>query len=158
MEGLNRLIEAADFTIIAAVIDEARLTDRYQRPGNPYEIALTFCMERAYAFLKERDEQQKVTHIVLEKRGKREDEQLELAFRRICDGENRWGPLNSLSIVFADKKTNSAGLQLADLTARPIGRHVINESQPNRAWDILAAKLRRNPLGKVEGWGLKSFP
>jgi hypothetical protein len=158
MDGLNQLILAADFTIIAEVIDKVRLTERYQRPRNPYEIALTFCMERAYAFLMERGEHQKSTYIVLERRGKREDDQLELAFRRICDGENRWGPLSSFSIVFADKKTNSAGLQLADLTARPIGRHVISETQPNRAWEILAPKLRCSPIGKVEGWGLKTFP
>jgi hypothetical protein len=61
-------------------------------------------------------------------------------------------------IVFAGKKTNSAGLQLADLTARPIGRHVMDPGQPNRAWDIIERKLRRSPAGKVDGWGLKIFP
>lgn len=94
----------------------------------------------------------------LEKRGRREDDELELAFRRICDGANRWGRLNSFELVFADKRTNSAGLQLADLTARPIGRHVMDPSQHNRAWTILAAKLRRSPVGAVQGWGLKIFP
>ena len=61
-------------------------------------------------------------------------------------------------IVFADKKTNSVGLQLADLTARPIGRHVVNPQQPNRAWDIIRKKLRRSPKGRYQGWGLKIFP
>jgi hypothetical protein len=32
MDGLNRLIELADFTIVAAVIDKTRLRDRYNRP------------------------------------------------------------------------------------------------------------------------------
>ncbi|HRJ97975.1 MAG TPA: DUF3800 domain-containing protein [Fimbriimonadaceae bacterium] len=158
MGGLNLIIEQANFTIIAAVIDKARLLERYSRPSNPYEVALTFCMERAYAFLKERNEQERVTHIVLERRGKREDDELELVFRRVCDGANRWGRLDSFGFVFADKKTNSTGLQLADLTARPIGRHVMDRAQPNRAWDILAPKLRRSPQGEVQGWGLKTFP
>ncbi|HEX9782733.1 MAG TPA: DUF3800 domain-containing protein [Opitutaceae bacterium] len=158
MEGLNRLIEEAEFTIVAAVIDKHRLARAYSRPANPYELALCFCMERAHAFLRDRGQHERVTHIVVEKRGKREDDELELAFRRIRDGANRWGAMPNFEIVFADKKTNSAGLQLADLTARPIGRHVMDSAQPNRAWAIIERKLRRGPQGQVNGWGLKIFP
>lgn len=158
MDGLNRLIEKAEFTIVAAVIDKRRLTRHYVNPANPYEIALCFCMERAYAFLRDRGQHTRATHIVVERRGKREDDELELAFRRIRDGANRWGEMPGFEIVFADKKINSAGLQLADLTARPVGRHVINPAQPNRAWEIIEPKLRRNPEGRVNGWGLKIFP
>ena len=158
MAGLNRLIEEADFTIIAAAILKERLAKRYAEPENPYEIALTFCMERAYRFLRERNQHELTTHIVVERRGKREDAELELAFRRIRDGANLEGTMPGFEIVFADKKTNSAGLQLADLTARPIGRHVLDAAQPNRAWDIVSSKLRRSPTGETRGWGLKVFP
>lgn len=158
MDGLNRLIEQADFTIVAAAIHKERLTQRYAAPGNPYEMALTFCMERAHAFLRERGQHLLTTHLVVERRGKREDDELELAFRRIRDGANYVGEMPGFEIIFADKKTNSAGLQLADLTARPIGRHVLDPAQPNRAWEIIAPKLRRSPAGAVRGWGLKIFP
>lgn len=158
MDGLNRLIEQADFTIVAAAIHKERLTQRYAAPGNPYEMALTFCMERAHAFLRDRGQHMLTTHIVVERRGKREDDDLELAFRRIRDGANYVGEMPGFEIIFADKKTNSAGLQLADLTARPIGRHVLDPAQPNRAWDIIEPKLRRSPAGVVRGWGLKVFP
>ncbi len=158
MDGLNRLIEQADFTIVAAAIHKERLTQRYAAPGNPYEIALTFCMERAHALLRDRGQHMLTTHIVVERRGKREDDELELAFRRIRDGANFVGEMPGFEIIFADKKTNSAGLQLADLTARPIGRHVLDPAQPNRAWEIIEPKLRRSPAGVVRGWGLKVFP
>lgn len=158
MDGLNQLIEQADFTIVAAAIHKERLTRQYAHPANPYEMALTFCMERAYAFLRDIGQHGRTTHIVVERRGKREDDDLELAFRRIRDGANQWGAMPGFEIVFADKKTNSAGLQLADLTARPIGRHVLDPIQPNRAWDIIEPKLRRSPQGRVIGWGLKIFP
>jgi len=158
MDGLNRLIEEADFTIVAAAIHKERLARKYVEPGNPYEMALTFCMERAHAFLRDRGQHERTTHIVVERRGKREDDNLELAFRRIRDGANYIGEMPGFEIVFADKKTNSAGLQLADLTARPIGRHVLDPAQPNRAWDIIEPKLRRSQAGKVQGWGLKIFP
>ena len=158
MDGLNRLIEQADCTIVAAAIHKERLTQRYAAPGNPYEMALTFCMERAHAFLRDRGQHMLTTHIVVERRGKREDDDLELAFRRIRDGANYVGEMPGFEIIFADKKTNSAGLQLADLTARPIGRHVLDPAQPNRAWDIIEPKLRRSPAGVVRGRGLKVFP
>jgi hypothetical protein len=158
MDGLNRLIEQADFTIVAAAIHKERLTQRYAAPSNPYEMALTFCMERAHAFLRDRGQHMLTTHIVVERRGKREDDELELAFRRIRDGANFVGEMPGFEIIFADKKTNSAGLQLADLTARPIGRHVLDPAQPNRAWEIIEPKLRRSPAGVVRGWGLKVFP
>ncbi|CAN0444622.1 unnamed protein product, partial [Phaeothamnion confervicola] len=99
-----------------------------------------------------------ITHVVVECRGAKEDSALELQFRRICAGANLRGKMNGFDIEFADKKANLPGLQIADLTARPIGRRVINPAQPNRAFDVLQAKFRRSPAGKVEGWGMKIFP
>lgn len=158
MDGLNQLIDEADFTIVATVIKKRRLVERYISPENPYELALMFCMERAYAFLQDRHQHTRTTHIVVERRGRREDNDLELAFRRICDGKNYQGAMAGFEMVFADKRINSAGLQLADLTARPIGRHVMAPEQQNRAWDIIKKKLHRGPAGNIEGWGLKAFP
>src|SRR5271165_1812506 len=47
----RRVIKAADFTIIAAVIDKERHAERYTQPADPYEISLAFCMERAQRYL-----------------------------------------------------------------------------------------------------------
>jgi hypothetical protein len=63
-----------------------------------------------------------------------------------------------VDIVMADKKSISTGLQLADLVARPIGLQVLRPGQPNRAFEVLAPKIRRRPSGKVDGWGSKVFP
>ena len=158
MNCLNRLIDEADFTIVATVIDKKRYAETCADPASPYELALQFCMERAYGFLRDRRQHERVTHVVVERRGKREDDELELAFRRIRDGANRQGAMPSIELVFADKRINSAGLQLADLTARPIGRHVLDPAQPNRAWDIIERKLYRDSAGRIQGWGLKVFP
>ena len=58
------------------------------------------------------------THVVVECRGKKEDQELELEFRRLRDGSTLGNRQLPFDIVFADKKTNLAGLQLADLVAR----------------------------------------
>jgi hypothetical protein len=44
-------------------------------------------------------------------------------------------------IVFADKKTNLAGLQLADLVARPVGIHHLRPHQRNLAFEVLQRKF-----------------
>jgi hypothetical protein len=44
------------------------------------------------------------------------------------------------------------------LVAHPIGRHVINPGQANRAFDIVKTKLRCGSQGKFNGYGLKVFP
>ncbi|QKS02120.1 DUF3800 domain-containing protein [Sphingomonas sp. CL5.1] len=158
IERLNGVMETADFTLIAAVIDKQRLVDRYAMPNDPYEIALGFCMERLQMFLAERGQVDRTTHLLIECRGRAEDDKLELEFRRIRDGDNRVGRMENLSIRFVDKKHNSPGLQLADLVAHPIGRHVIAPEQPNRAYEIVERKFRRNAGGGIDGYGLKVFP
>jgi hypothetical protein len=99
-----------------------------------------------------------MTHVLFERRGAKEDLEAELEFRRICDGHNATAARLPFEIVMCDKKCNSPGLQLADLVARPIGRRLLDSTQPNRAYDILEQKFRRAPDGRVQGWGLKVFP
>lgn len=119
---------------------------------------MAFGLERIYRYLKLQGEHEKITHIIFERRGRREDNELELEFRRVCDGGNYFNKTLPYDIVFADKRTNSSGLQFADLLARPIGRAVLNPDQENRAYDIIKTKFYSNNTGKIEGWGLKCFP
>ena len=81
------------------------------------------------------------THVVVECRGKKEDRELELEFRRVCDGDGGHGRLLPFHIVFADKKTNLVGLQVADLVARPVGIHHLRPAQPNQAFEVLTQKF-----------------
>lgn len=157
MSGLNELILQTPFTVVSVVIEKTKLKEKYSDPANPYHIALAFGLERVYSFLRDNQQDEHRTHIICECRGKKEDKDLELAFRRVCDGANAWGPL-PFEIIFADKKSNSCGLQLADLVARPIGRHVLDPHQENRAFDVVEKKIYSDRNGEKEGWGLKRFP
>jgi hypothetical protein len=111
-ERLNGIIEAADFMIIAAVIDKERHVAKYREPINPYEIALAFCMERLQRYLLNRGQAERTTYIQVECRGKAEDAKLELEFRRICDGKNIIGKMPNLDVRFIDKKHNRRGYNL----------------------------------------------
>jgi Protein of unknown function (DUF3800) len=158
IDCVNAAMESAQFTLIAAVIDKRQLLNNYANPADPYELAMTFCMERLARFLDEAGQERTVQHVVVERRGEPADANLELAFRRICDGANQYRPMPLLNIMFADKKHNSTGLQFADLVAYPITRHTLKPDQNNRAFDIVRGKFRRGLNGRIEGFGLKIFP
>lgn len=155
---LNALVAAAPVTIVAVVIQKEKLVQRYSQPTNPYMIAMEYGLERVCGFLKDRGQGGKLTHFIFECRGGKEDLELELEFRRVSGGANSACSQIPVDILLADKKSISTGLQFADLVARPIGLRVLRPGQPNRAFEILAPKLRRSPGGQIDGWGLKVFP
>ena len=159
MSDLSDLMEATPMIVIASVIDKLKLKARYSYPENPYHVALGFGLERLSSLLELRAEGTHLTHVICESRGKKEDGELELEFRRICSGQNIKNRPFPFEIHVVDKRVNCSGLQLADLIARPIGRKILNPDQPNRAYDIIEPKFYRSGTPPVfEGRGLKVFP
>ncbi len=165
MTWLNGLIESVPFTIIAVAIRKLDLKSKYATPHNPYDLALRFGLERVFRFLWDNGQQDKLTHIIAESRGRVEDKDLELQFLRVSQNKLEWATefmLNfqrmPLDLIIADKKTNSIGMQLADLIAHPIGRRLLKPGQTNRAYDVLQDKFLKNQKGEIAGWGLKIFP
>lgn len=158
MAGLTGVIAAAPMTLVAVVIDKVKHKARYTEPFSPYDLALQYGLERVFDALRSAGQEERLTHVVCEARGKKEDAALELEFRRVCDGKNRHGRRLNFEMVMASKQANSEGLQLADLVARPIGLHVLRADQPNRAWEVLQTKVFAGHKGRAPGWGLKVFP
>ena len=147
MEKLNRIMEDMPIAIVASVIDKVLLKKQHAHPRNPYVIALNFCLDRLFDFLEQNGQQGKLTHVIFESRGVSEDRLLELEFRRICHESQQWGVERKdfskmkFDPLFVKKASNSTGLQLADLTARPIALNVLRPEQPNRAYEIIRSKL-----------------
>ncbi|WP_395458727.1 DUF3800 domain-containing protein [Azospirillum melinis] len=169
MSGMSAVIAEAPFTLCVTAIDKIRHKERYRNPYNPYHLSLQYCLERAYRFLIAQEQRGKRTHIIAESRGKAEDKDLELQFRRILDENEGWD--HHFELRFASKSCNSIGLQLADLAAYPVARHVLEPEQANRAFDIVEKKLMTDgmvgmsratrPSHRVKGYegiGLKVFP
>lgn len=156
LDEVTELIRSFNFEVATTVIDKQKLKAKYPAPKSPYELSLLLTMEHLALTLQEKGQLGKTVHVIAEARGKQEDAELELVFRRIADGQP---PLASnqrdlitqfdWQILFCDKKSNSTGLQLADLIARPIGLHKLKPDQPNRAYDVIAQKVK---------WWIKSFP
>lgn len=152
---LNNMIKDSPFVVISTVIRKSQMACQEK---NPYHMAMQFCLERLYKYLGDKGELGKITHVIFERRGENEDRKLELEFRRITARGNLNGATYSFEIEFATKQTNSAGLQLADMVARPIGINVMRPDQANRAYEIIEQKIRRDKFGSINGYGLKIFP
>jgi hypothetical protein len=158
LNELTRIVSDAPFTLICSVIRKEALKKKYSTPANPYHIALGFGLERVHGYLQAHGAGDARTHVIVERRGKREDGELELEFRRVCSGANYRGEKLPLDIEFADKKANLPGLQLADLVARPVGMSILRPDQTNRSFEAVRGKLYTNSRGAYLGWGLKCFP
>ncbi|WP_088310519.1 DUF3800 domain-containing protein [Novosphingobium sp. B 225] len=161
--NLTEIIEGSNFILIASLIDKRNVGQPAAESMNCYHIALGACLEALFDLMAEKGQEDRETHIVFERRGKREDNELELEFRRFCDRSNRHDQHLPFRIVLANKQVNSTGLQLADLVARPIGIKYLRPNQPNRAFEVLRRKFfckgGRSALGlDFEGWGLNLFP
>lgn len=163
MEKLSRIMVESNFILIACVVDKARLGRNEDESANPYHIALSICLEGLNKFLSEKSQDELVTHVIFECRGKKEDRELELEFRRLCAGGALPKRTLPFEMVFADKKTNLIGLQLADLVARPVGINYLRPTQRNSAFETLTPKFfcdggRTNAGTGYEGVGLHIYP
>lgn len=153
---LTTMMEALPATIVAVVIDKHAFAARHaaDHSGNTYDYAMETGLNAVFQFLAGQGQSDLRTHIVVECRGRKEDKELELTFRRFCDITNAHSRPLPFDLVMVPKTANSAGLQLADLIARPIGLHHLRPQQANRAFDIIQTKLHRHDDGKTEGVGL----
>ena len=152
------LIEALPFTIIAVVVHKGLLKTRYLFPDDPYELCLRFAFERVRKFVDLTSGTDAVAHLTAESRDPTNDRRLREALDDFRRGDYLGGPLGNVALSFARKIDGHAGLEIADLVANPIARHVLGRPSAFVPFSIIEPKLRRNPQGRIDGWGIKVFP
>jgi Protein of unknown function (DUF3800) len=160
LSELTGLMEALPATIVAVVIDKPAFVLRYAKSdlGGVYDHAMETGLNAVFQFLSGNGQSELLTSVVVERRGRKEDNELELSFRRFCDTSNAHSRALPFDLVMVPKTANSAGLQIADLIARPVGLHALRPQQKNRAFEIIQTKLHRGDAGQVEGVGLLRVP
>ncbi len=160
---LNEILSGAIFKIIAAVINKEKHIKKYgKNAGNPYELALSFIIERLLFCVNSLDKNAKI-EIKLEKRGKREDGLLISHYNSIKDMGTYYVNNNEIKekiedFKFYSKKDNIIGLQIADLCAYPLARKILNPTETYIPYNIVKNKIYCNKKGEIRGWGLKIFP
>lgn len=158
LDALNALINRSDFTLFSSVIDKRKLQTEKIHESHIYHLAMRLGLEKLYRFLHSKNQHARATHVICEARGKAEDQALELEFLRVCSGQNDLRLPLPFELIIADKKSNSEGLQFADLAARPVGLSAIRLDQSNRAFKILEKKFHRNFHGELVGHGISFYP
>jgi hypothetical protein len=160
LNNINNVLTTSKYRIIASAIQKEKYIEKYGFSNNDvYEKSLSFIIERTIFCLDE-IQCKKYLEIIIEKRGKKEDNKLKSHLNDLL--ENGTGYVSSerlkemnIKFEFRSKKQNINGLQVADLIAYPIARHVINSKKSNPAFDLIESKIY-NKKGKI--YGLKIFP
>lgn len=160
---LNKILQEADYKIIGSGINKEEHIKRYGKQAkDPYAISLSFVIERMVFCLDNLDKTARVD-IKVEPRGKKEDEVLLAHFNSILDGGTYYVSKERLSrkilgFKFHQKRDNIIGLQIADLIAYPLARHILNPKEPYIPFEKIENKIYCDEKGEYGGWGLKVFP
>lgn len=159
-QRLNDLMRQLSYSVVACVVRKEEHLARYGVAAlDPYLLSLDILVE---LFCFELDEASNSGVIVAERREPTLDRALELAWLNLkIQGTSRLQAKvieeRIIALNLRSKRDNIAGLQLADLVVSPIGRHILGK--PDREdWVIVEEKLRRDPRGTVEGYGLVVLP
>lgn len=172
-ELLLRLLAESTYRVFTVVIDKKEHGRKYQVwRFHPYHYCLTVVLERYVQWL---DRTGQVGDVLVESRGKKENIQLEKAYRFIYDRGTNHVPvrifktcLTSRQLKIQPKTANLPALQLADLIVSPCCRDLIcmNTKTPmtadfgRRVVEVLRKnKYLKNPYdGSIVGWGTKWLP
>ena len=131
---LLSFFQEQDYIIISVVIDKKTHIERYQEAAfHPYHYCLAALLERYCGWLRFHNSE---GDVLAESRGGTEDRQLKGAYiRTYNDGTQFRDPtffqsvLTSKKIKLKPKKSNIAGLQIADLLAHPVKQEILAENQ-----------------------------
>lgn len=160
MDEVSGLMESLPFTLfVTAIRKSAHVECHGTEATNPYDLALEFTLERLLHFMESGGETR--LPVVAEARGRKEDNSLEQVFYRVLSrgtvnipGE-RFRKLDC-PLAFQSKKNNIVGVQLADLSAYPCARYILNPAKPNRAFELV--KQHFYLADEVSGWTIFPSP
>lgn len=160
---LNIILGKGYYIIIGAGINKEEHIKRYGRGAkNPYALSLSFVIERL-VFCLDKLEADSTVEIVVEERGRKEDQMLLSHFNATLDKGTYYVSSERLKkkvmkFDFVNKRDNNIGLQIADLCAYPLARNILNPEEPYVPFEIIQKKIYSNDKGEYMGWGLKVFP
>ena len=160
IESVNAILGDDIYIIICCAILKESYIRQYGKLNDVYGLSLSYIMERVVFYLDSVGRDNIELRTVIERRGKKEDKSLLNYYNQLLDRGTYWVNGERMRRYFKRfdmrwKSENIVGLQVADLVAYPITRHVLNPNGVNLAYDI----LKKN-IYQVDGkmYGMKVFP
>lgn len=163
--SLERLVRNLEFRAVACVIKKQEHLAKYGLSAiDPYMLSLSIVVER---FVFECGSAGGT--IIAESRDETLNNALELAFLDLKIRGTSFVPASKIrkrihNFGIHDKKESIAGLQVADILATPMGRHVLGKVtysayfEGGDFWNVIQPKIRRDWKGNIEGMGLVVLP
>lgn len=149
-EDINQVLgQTGIYVIIACSILKEPYIRKHGRLQDVYAQSLSFVLERSIFYLDSVNNGEGIdAHIIAEQRGKKEDKNLNEFYNELIDRGTYW--VTSLRFKeyftrfeFKPKKYNINGLQVADLIAYPITRHILNPESTNPSFAIIEGNIYR---------------
>ena len=172
-DELLRVIESAEFKVVAVVIDKQELRRAYgTAAAHPYHLGLGFLLQRFAGYLNHIN---RVGDILDESRGGREDRLLKESYSRVFErgvwmtrSDTFQSALTSGELKLKPKSANIAGLQLADLLGHPVKQWMLNQFGytsedlapfAQRLMGVIESKFNRHLYDqRLEGYGVVLYP
>lgn len=151
---LNLLIKESTFSIIPSGIHKQHHIEKYGLlSSDPYELCLSNIIDNTVRIINGIADTPNQLKIIIEKRGKKEDNQLASHLNKImANGTNKISrsliQKFEIEYSFKSKKEKNNGLQLADLIAYPIAKYALNNERENLAFEIIEEKIHQS-LSKI---------
>ena len=159
-ESINQILKEKVYVIVCCSILKKDYIRQYGRLNDVYGQSLSYIMERTVFYLDSLAKENINLTTIVECRGKKEDKSLLDYYNKVLDRGTYWVKPDRIRRYFKEfemrrKSEDLVGLQIADLVAYPITRHVLDENAVNLAYDILKDNIYQKN-GKL--YGMKIFP
>lgn len=145
LAGIEQILNRhGEYVIVSCTILKAQLIKFCVRgeEADVYGLCLSYLIERGIFCVDNKENGNGRISIVVERRGKKEDKQLLNYYNGLRNRGTKWVKPERLRDRIADfsfsyKKDNIIGLQIADLVAYPITRHILYPERPNRSYETI---------------------
>lgn len=159
-EQINEILQEKMYVIVCCSILKEPYIRQYGRLNDVYGQSLSYIMERTVFYLDNFANNSIHLTTIVECRGKKEDKALLDYYNKVSDRGTYWVTSARIKNYFKEfemkrKSENLIGLQIADLVAYPITRHVLDEDAVNIAFDVIKENIYQKE-GKL--YGMKVFP
>lgn len=159
-EQINEILKEKMYVIVCCSILKEPYIRQYGRLNDVYGQSLSYIMERTVFYLDNFANNSIHLTTIVECRGKKEDKALLDYYNKVSDRGTYWVTSARIKNYFKEfemrrKSDNLIGLQIADLVAYPITRHVLDADAVNLAFDVIKDNIYQKD-GKL--YGMKVFP
>ena len=172
-ERILGIIAAAQFRIVAVVIDKQALREKHgSAAAHPYHLAAGFLLQRYCGYLNHINRR---GDVMAESRGGKEDRLLKETYANVYaqgvwmdKAEHFQHALTSKELKIKPKFANISGLQLADLLGHPCRQNILREYEQTteeaapfaaRLLEAIGGKFNTHLYdGSVKGYGKVLFP